>query len=152
MEYVRKKHEIKVLFMAWLFGKRKKRKLEVESKLIEAEISRSKRFGFQFGVLTVEVSHSVPGGLSRILPGRPISFHVLEKNLRLYDQVIESRYRRRYYIILPQTDGDGVEVVKTRIYGIAQEQNWGDISIGSSVYPDDGDDSKALLGKLSGKV
>ena len=138
--------------MAWLFGKRKRHKLEVEAKAIEAEISRSKRFGFQFGVLAVELSHSVPGGLSKILPGRTISFHVLEKNIRLYDRVIESPYRRRYYIILPQTDKNGVEVVKARIYRIAQEQNWENVSISSAVYPDDGNASKALLSKLSGKV
>ena len=138
--------------MAWFFGKRKRHELEVEAKVIEAEINRSKRFGFQFGVLAVELSHSVPRGLSRMLPGRTISFHVLEKNLRLYDRVIESHYRRRYYIILPQTDKDGVEVVKARIYRIAQEKNWEDVSIKSAVYPDDGNASKALLGKLSGKV
>lgn len=138
--------------MAWFFGKRKRNKLDVEAKVIEAEISRAKRFGFQFGVLTVELSHTVPRGLSKILPGRMISFHVLEKNIRLYDRVIESPYRRRYYIILPQTDKNGVEVVKARIYRIAQEQNWENVSISSACYPDDGNASKALLCKLSGKV
>jgi hypothetical protein len=138
--------------MGWLFWRKKRHELEVETKVIEAEISRSKRFGFQFGVLAVELSHSVPMGLSKILPGRTISFHVLEKNIRSYDLVIESHYRRRYYIILPQTDKNGVEAVKSRIYRIAQEKNWEDLSIKSAVYPDDGDASKALLGKISVKV
>jgi len=138
--------------MAWFFSKRKRRKFEIEAKHIEVEINRSKRFGFQFGVLTVELSHSVPGGLSKILPGRTISFHVLEKNLRSYDQVIESHYRRRYYIIIPQIDKHRIEGVKTRIYGIAQEQKWKDVSIKSAIYPDDGDTSQVLLGKLSSKV
>ena len=138
--------------MGWFFSKKKSPKFEVEAKLIEAEISRSKRFGLQFGVLTVEVSHSVPRGLSKILPGRTISFHVLEKNLRLYDQVIESHLRRRYFIILPQTDKNGVETVKARIYRIAEGKKLGDVSIISAVYPGDGDTSKALLGKFSSEV
>jgi hypothetical protein len=137
--------------MAWLFGKGKRHKLEVEAKVIEAEINLSKRFGFQFSVLAVELSHSAPRGLSKMLPGRAISFHVVEENVRLYDRVIESHSRRKYYIILPQTDKNGVEVVKARIYRIAQEQNWENVSISSAVYPDDGNVSKVLLDKLSEK-
>ncbi|MBN2123173.1 MAG: hypothetical protein JW821_02670 [Deltaproteobacteria bacterium] len=137
------------MFMGWLFRKKHERGLKEEAKIIEAEISRSKRFGFQFGVLTVEISHRVPRGLSKVLPGRTMSFYVLQKSVRLYDQVIESELRRKYYIILPQTNRDGVEVVKTRIYRIAQEQHWGSVSMKSAVYPEDGENFMALLDKCS---
>ena len=135
--------------MVWFFSKSKRHRLKVEAKHIDVEISRSKRFGFKFGVLAVELSHSTPRGLSKILPGKMISYYVLEKNLRSYDQIIESQSMRRYYIVLPQTDKDGVEVVKTRIYRIAKEKKWEDLSIKSAVYPDDGRTSKRLLRKVS---
>jgi hypothetical protein len=138
--------------MGWFLWKRKKHILKVEAKVIEAEISRSKRFGLQFGVLAVELSHIVPLGLSKILPGRTISYHVLQKNLRLYDQIIESHLMRRYYIILPQTNKHGLEAVKTRLYRIAEDEGWGDVLIRSAIYPDDGNTSRALLDKCSSNV
>ena len=137
--------------MAWFFSKSNRHKLEAEARHIDVEISRSKRFGFKFGVLAVELSHSAPRGLSKILPGRMISFHVLKENLRSYDHTIESHYMRRYYIVLPQTDKEGVEVVKTRIYMIAKEKKWEDLSIKSAIYPDDGRTSKRLLREVSSK-
>ena len=138
--------------MDWLFWRRKSDSLREEERMISSEISRSKRFGFQFGVLTVEVSHTVPRGLSNILPGRTISFHILRKNLRSYDQVMGFDLWRRYYVILPQTDKNGVEVVKARIYRIAEKEKWGDISVNSVFFPDDGNDSKGLLDRLSGNI
>jgi hypothetical protein len=138
--------------MNWLFWRRESDSLREEERMINSEIGRSKRFGFQFGVLTVEVSHTVPRGLSNILPGRTISFHILRKNFRSYDQVIGSYLRRRYYVILPQTDKNGIEVVKARIYQIAEKEKWGGISVSSVAYPDDGNDSKGLLDRLSGNV
>ena len=139
--------------MDWHFWRRKIDSLKEEERMINSEISRSKRFGFQFGVLTVEVSHTVPRGLSNILPGRTISFHIiLRKNLRSYDQVTGSDFMRRYYVILPQTDKNGIEVVKARIYRIAEKEKWGDISVSSVFFPDDGNDSKGLLDRLSGSI
>jgi hypothetical protein len=138
--------------MDWLFWRRKSDSFKEEERMINSEISRSKRFGFRFGVLTVEVSHTVPRGLSNILPGRTISFHILKKNLRSYDQVIGFDLWRRYYVILPQTDKNGIEVVKTRIYRIAEKEKWGDISVSSVFFPDDGNDSKGLLDRLSGNI
>ncbi len=114
--------------------------------MIEREISRSDRFGFQFGVLVVEVPHAVPRGLSRLLPGKTISFHVLEKNIRQYDTVIRSM-QRRYYVILPQTDRTGVEVVKERVKSMAEEYRWGSIHIGAAVYPEDGQRADSILNR-----
>lgn len=131
--------------MFWFRG-RKQNKLKHEINLIDEEISRSKRFGFHFAVLVLELNHSVPRGLSKLLPGKAISFHILKKNLRVYDKVITMNYRR-YYIILPQTDESGVRAVKERIYRLAIEHNWGDINIGISVYPEDGECSQSLLEK-----
>ncbi|OGP96826.1 MAG: hypothetical protein A2Z39_04455 [Deltaproteobacteria bacterium RBG_19FT_COMBO_46_9] len=138
--------------MDWLFWRRKSDSFKEEESMINSEISRSKRFGFRFGVLTVEVSHTVPRGLSNILPGRTISFHILKKNLRSYDQVIGFDLWRRYYVILPQTDKNGIEIVKARIYQIAEKEKWGDISVNSVAYPDDGNDPKGLLDRLTGNV
>jgi hypothetical protein len=135
--------------LGWLFSKGQEPKFKSEIKYIEAEISRSKRFGYQFGVLTVELNNSVPRGLSRLFPGRTLSFHILQDNLRLYDRIIESGQRRRYYIILPETDGDGIEAVKKRIHRIAAEQKWEKVVIASSLYPEDGTTSNELLEKFS---
>jgi hypothetical protein len=133
--------------MFWLFGKRKEQGLETEIKFIKDEISRSKRLGFQFGVLAVEVSHSAPRGLSKIMPGKAISFHVLERHLRLYDKIIEPQQQRRYYIILPQTKKNGLNIVVQRIYELSKEHKWGNVLIGAAVYPEDGESPKALLDK-----
>ncbi len=134
-----------------MFGltKRPKKFLKFESKNIEKEIDRSKRFGYSFGILTVEVPHSVPRGLSSILPGKTLSFHVMEKNIRRYDTIMQS-LQRIYYIILPQTDKNGVEIVINRIRKMASNHGWDNISISSAVYPEDGATAVKLLEKFSG--
>ncbi len=55
--------------------------------------------------------------------------------------------RRRYYIIFAQTNRDGANEVKQRIHDLAEEQNWGDLTIATAVYPEDGKTSQALLSK-----
>ena len=133
-------------FISKIF-KSKKKRFQHEIKFIDSMISKSKRFEYQFGVLVVELSHSTPRGLSKILPGKTISFSVIRKNLRLYDQIVDYSYRR-YYVILPQTDENGVKVVIRRIEKLAQEHGWGDVTIHAATYPQDGDTSQALLSKL----
>ena len=127
-------------------NKEKKQDLALEINSINEEISRSKRFGFNLGILVVELNNSVPRGLSKVMPGKTISFHVLEKHIRAYDKVI-GPFLRRYYIILPQTDKNGVSAVKQRVYRLAKEHNWGDVLIGTAVYPEHGESPKALLDK-----
>ena len=134
-------------FISKLF-KGKKEKFQHEIKFIDSTISQSKRYGYQFGVMVVEISHSIPRGLSKILPGKTISFSVIEKNLRLYDRIVDCSYRR-YYVILPQTDENGVKAVIGRIRKLAQKYGWGDVTITAAIYPKDGDTPRALLDKLS---
>jgi hypothetical protein len=122
----------------------KKHRFEEEVKKIEDEISRSKRFNYSFGVFVVDISERAPRGLSRLLPGRTISFHLMRKYIRGYDKLF-GPYFRRYYIILPQSDRNGVNAVKQRIYKLAEEYNWGDLSIGEAVYDEDGKSAQALL-------
>ncbi len=124
----------------------KKRKYKTEIKVIDEEINRSQRYNFNFSVLVVDISHSVPRGLSKLLPGNVVSFHLLQKYIRSYDHMIGPN-RRRYYIIFSQTNRDGANVVKQRIHKLAEEQNWGDLTIGTAVYPEDGKTSQALLSK-----
>lgn len=124
----------------------KKQKFEAEIKIIDKEINRSQRFDINFSILVLEVSHSVPRGLSKLLPGNVVSFHLLKKYIRSYDNMI-GPYRRRYYIIFSQTDKKGASAVKKRIHKLAEEYNWGNLSIGMAVYPEDGKTSKALLDK-----
>jgi len=132
--------------MLWFKNLRKKSKYKVELTFIDEEISRSKRFNFQFAVLVVELSHSAPRGLSKLLPGKTLSFHILKKNLRLYDKVIDLS-SRRYHIILPQTDRKGADAVKERILRLSQAHRWGDIMVGTAVFPEDGESSNLLLTK-----
>jgi hypothetical protein len=125
-----------------------KKRFESRSRLIDQEISQSKRFNHTFSILAIEISDSVPRGLSKILPGKTISYHVLEKNLRLYDRIISSSFRK-YYVILPQSDKNAVQAVMARIQRLAEKHGWGNISIRTASYPKDGDTSKSLLDKLS---
>jgi len=71
-----------------LENKIKKKKYGIEISIIKEEISRSERFDYFFSVLAVEVNHSVPRGLSRVMPGKVISFHLMEKFLRGYDKML----------------------------------------------------------------
>jgi hypothetical protein len=131
----------------FMFGNSiKKRKYRSEIKVIDEEINRSQRYKLNFSVLVVDISHSVPRGLSKLLPGKVVSFHLLQKYIRSYDNMI-GPYRRRYYIIFSQTDRNGAAAVKKRIYQLAEEHTWGDLSLGMAVYPEDGKTSQALLSK-----
>ena len=133
-------------FISKIFKSRKKR-FQTEIKVIDSTISQSKRFGYQFGVLVVEVSHSIPRGISKILPGKTISFSIIEKSLRLYDRIVDCSYRR-YYVILPQTGEKGVKAVMERIRKLAHKHGWGEVTINAAVYPKDGETAQALLSKL----
>lgn len=124
----------------------KKQKFEVEIKQINEEINRSKRHDYNFGVFAVEVSHSVPRGLSNVMPGKVISFHLMRKYLRNYDKMVGSSLRR-YYIILSQTDRHGANAVKQRIYKLAQKYKWGIVTVGMAIYPEDCKTPQALLDK-----
>jgi len=142
--------------MAWILDKFKKNKLQVEKVCISREINRYNRFGYGFAVLALKISDSVSFGLNQLLPGKTISFHIIEKkrrrilrkNLRSYDRLIKSIHRK-YYIILPNTDETKVEPVIQRINKIARIYNWGDVSVSVAVCPRDGEDPQALLNKLS---
>jgi len=125
---------------------KKKRKYKAEIKVIDEEINRSQRYNLNFSVFAVDISHSVPRGLSKLLPGNVVSFHLMQKYIRSYDHMIGPN-RRRYYIIFAQTNRDGADAVKQRIHKLAEEQNWGDLTIGTAVYPEDGKTSEALLSK-----
>ncbi len=54
----------------------KKRIYKTEIKVIDEEINRSQRYNLDFSVLVVDISHSVPRGLSKLLPGNVVSFHI----------------------------------------------------------------------------
>jgi hypothetical protein len=122
----------------------KKQRFEEEVKKIEDEISRSKRFNYSFGVFVLDMSHAVPRGISALMPGKTISFHLMRKYIRGYDKLF-GPLLMRYYIILPQSDKNGVNAVKQRICKLAEEHNWGDLSIGEAVYDEDGKSAQALL-------
>ncbi len=132
--------------MFWSRNTIKKRKYKSEIKVIDVEINRSQRYNLSFSILVVDMSHSVPRGLSKLLPGNVLSFHLLQKYIRSYDNII-GPHRRRYYIVSSQTYRIGASTVKQRIYDLAEEHKWGNLSIGMAVYPEDGKTSQALLNK-----
>jgi hypothetical protein len=130
------------------FKKNKTQKLKLEIELIEREIHRSKRFGYLFSFLLLEVTNSTPRGLSKFLPGKTLSFHLLQKNLRQYDKIVNFLIRR-YYIILPQTSKSGSEKVKKRIIKLAELHNWGKVNLAIATYPEDGINAKTLIKKAT---
>ncbi len=122
----------------------KKQRFEKEVKKIDDEISRSKRFNYSFGVFVVDISHSAPKGISALMPGKTLSFHLMRKHIRGYDKLF-GPFFRRYYIILPQSDRNGINAFKQRIYRLAKEYKWEDLSIGEALYDEDGKSAQALL-------
>jgi hypothetical protein len=134
------------------FGKkRRKKKFKSEIEVIDGEIDRSQRNDLNFSILTVEINHSIPRGLSKILPGNVVCFHLFKKHYRSYDKVI-GPYYRRYFIVLPQTDRTGASIAKQRIAGLAEENNWGNVSVGMAVFPEDGKDTDTLLEKAMSEI
>ena len=61
-------------------------------------------------------------------------------------------YWRRYFIVLPQTDRNGANAIKERIYELAKEHNWGNVSVGMAVYPDDSKDPRTLIEHVVGEM
>ncbi|NIM59674.1 MAG: hypothetical protein GTO16_12155 [Candidatus Aminicenantes bacterium] len=129
----------------------KKHRFEEEVKTIEEEINRSKRYNYTFGIFVVDMSERAPRGVSRLLPGRAISFHLIRKYIRGYDKLF-GPYFRRYYIILPQSDRNGLNAVKQRIHWLAEENGWGELSIGEALYDEDGKSAQALLDKAISRL
>ena len=113
---------------------------------IKEEINRSKRFKLSFAVLVAEVSHWFAPGLIKVLPGKTISIHIIRRYIRGYDKMI-GPIKRRYYVILPQTNKKGAFAVKQRIKTVALERNLGDIAIGTAAYSEDGTSPESLLSK-----
>jgi hypothetical protein len=130
--------------MSWLNNKKKL--FKELNREIKGEISRSKRFKFSFAVLVAEVSHWLAPGFIKALPGKTISIHMISSYIRGYDKMI-GPIKRRYYLILPQTNKKGAFVVKQRIRNIAQERNLGYIAIGTAAYSEDGTSPESLLSK-----
>ncbi len=122
----------------------KKQRFEEEVKKIEHEISRSKRFNYSFGIFVVDISNTAPKGISALMPGKTLSFHLMKKYIRGYDKLF-GPFFRRYYIILPQSDRNGINAFKQRIHRLAKEYKWGDLSIGEALYDEDGESPQALL-------
>ena len=114
-------------------------------KNLTSEIGRAKRFNHKTGLLIVDVKNAVPRGVHYFLPGRTVDVESFQNKLREYDHVIKISYRR-YKVILSQiTADDNPESIKERILKIAEENNWGDIRIGVSVYPRDGDTADSII-------
>ncbi|MFC1817330.1 response regulator [Thermodesulfobacteriota bacterium] len=127
----------------------KEETLRVEREFIDQEINRSKSLGCSFGVLALQVGQSVPRGLSKLLPGKTISCHPFEKDfLQIDDSIAKTRYRK-YYVVLSQTDENGVRSTKEKIIELAKAHKWGDVAVNAAVYPKDGDTSYKLLDKIS---
>lgn len=139
------RHGQKEAGMLWFGSGIKKIRLRREIKAIEKEISRSKRFGFHFGVMVLQVDNSIPKGLSKTLPGRTISYHVVESHLRYCDSIMLGNFFRTYYIILPQTPKFGIKAVKRRLSRFARENNWGPLAVGAAFFPEDSDDPRELI-------
>jgi hypothetical protein len=129
-----------------MFGFWRKRRdlFGVEMRVIGEEINRSERFGYGFVLLVVELSHSAPRGLSRLFPGRTLSFHILEKNLRSYDRVGVTALRR-YHVILPQTTKEEGGAIQARIKEVLRKADLGAVTIGSASYPEDGKTARSLI-------
>jgi len=84
-----------------------------------------------------------------MLPGITISFHIIEKEVRQKDDRIIKSYFRKYFILLPLTDEQGVRNIEDTIFVLAKSHRWGDVFVRSVVYPKDGKTSYELLNKIT---
>lgn len=74
---------------------------------------------------------------------------IIEKEIRQNDDSIIKSYFRKYFVLLPITDEQGVRHIKETIFGLAKLHKWGDVSVRSVVYPKDGKTSNELLNKIT---
>ena len=94
----------------------------------------------------MELGHSAPQGLGRLIPGKTISYQILKSHLRCYDKVI-GPFIRRYCVLIPQTTKEGLETVKQRVESIIKENKLGIASIGCAFYPEDGENADEIINK-----
>ena len=114
-------------------------------KNLEAEISRAERYKHKTGLLILDVKNVVPRGVHYFLPGRTIDVESIQNKLRGHDQVIKMNFRR-YKVILSQiVADDNPEKIKERLIEVAKEKEWGDIKIGVSSYPRDGQTAEDII-------
>lgn len=124
-----------------MFGSQKRRIF----KAVQGELSRARRFGYQSGVLLVEVAETTPRGIHKFLPGVTVGVHHLKSLLRRCDTVIKTRLRR-YTVILPhRVAGESAEVVRDRIQETSRLREWGSVNLGIAIFPDDGLNAGDLL-------
>ena len=127
----------------------RKQTANIDTNLIEEEISRSRRYEQTFGLVILELRTSGSMGLGRFLPGKTISYQVLKSHLRFYDKVI-GPFIRRYCILIPQTTKEGLAATKKRLEVLVLESGLGRSYIGHAFYPEDGDTAQQLIKKAMG--
>lgn len=114
-------------------------------KNLEAEISRAERYKHKTGLLILDVKNGVPRGIHYFLPGRTIDVESIQNKLRGHDQIVKMNFRR-YKVILSQIAADDdPEKIKDRLIEVAKEKKWGDIRIGVSSYPRDGQTAEDII-------
>jgi hypothetical protein len=124
----------------------RKHTMNIDTNLIEEEISRSRRFEQTFGLIILELRTSGSLGLGRLLPGKTISYQILKSHLRFYDKVIGPCIRR-YCVLIPQTTKEGLAAAKKRLEALVLENGLGRSYIGYAFYPEDGDTAEQLIKK-----
>jgi sugar-specific transcriptional regulator TrmB len=120
------------------------RKPKSEIEYIREEIHRSARFGYNFGIIIIEIKNSSSGNLVKKSSVHKEQFAGLKNYIRPYDRIIQEKYNR-YCVILPQTDGTGCSIVKERIYDFCVKYNIKRISVGMAIYPHDSTNANKLL-------
>jgi len=120
-------------------------KKRIIKKNLAREISRAKRFNQKTGLLILDVKNAVPRGVHYFLPGRTVDVEFLQSKLREHDHIIKMSLRR-YKVILSQiASEDSPEIIKDRLLKIAEEKKWGNVRIGVSSYPRDGETPDDLI-------
>ena len=118
---------------------------KIMRKNLETEISRAERYNHKTGLLILDVKNAVPRGIHYFFPGRTIDVESIQNKLRGHDQIIKMNFRR-YKVILSQIAADdNPEKIKERIVDVAKEKEWGDVRIGVSLYPRDGQTAKDII-------
>jgi hypothetical protein len=133
-----------MMFRFW-----RRQSANIDTNIIDEEISRSRRFDHTFGLIILELTQKQSRGIGRFMPGKTIAYQVLKSHLRVYDKVI-GPFIRRYCVLMPQTTREGLDMTKKRLEIRIAENGLCRAYIGQAFFPDDGDSAHQLIKKAMG--
>ncbi len=111
--------------------------------VVGRELASSLRYGYQAGLIMIEMKGTVRSGIHKLMPGIPVSIEWSDLEMNLMGSEITGALR--YIMLLSRTDANALKLAERQLINLAVEMRWTDVGIGTALFPEDGRKAKALL-------